>query len=106
MISKEDLESCVVYIFKSETLFEWFINQDISPFGLSSSDYSELYQSFIKKVIDLYEIERKDTFFFSGGKLINHDKSKAIISINNFKIDVNKLNSVIRDKKLEIILNT
>ena len=109
MISKEDLESCVVYKYinrrgKVESLFEWFINQNV-PFGLSDSNYSELYQSFIKEVISLYEKERKDTFFFSDGKLINHDKSKAIININNFKIDVNKLNSLIRNKKLERILN-
>lgn len=109
MISREDLESCVVYTYGSDKLFEWFINQDIIAFGLSSSDYSELYQNFIKEVIDLYEIERKDTFFFSGGKLVNKS-SKGILYTdvnwrNNFKIDVNKLNSIIRNKKLEKILN-
>ena len=37
MISKEDLESCVVYKYNSESLFEWFINQNVTPFGLSDS---------------------------------------------------------------------
>lgn len=102
MISKEDLESCVTYIFKYKSLFEWFLNQDVVPFV---DDYSELYQNFIKEVLSLYKKERKETFFISGVGLVSANYKKDIVSIDNFKIDINKINSLIRNKKLEQILN-
>ena len=104
MISKEDLESCVVYTYGSDTLFEWFINQNHIPFDLNYHQFKELYKDFTEEVISLYENKRNDVFFFSGGTIVNNC-SKSIVYVDNFKIDINKLNSVIRDKKLKLILN-
>jgi hypothetical protein len=93
-ITSKEFESCVTYIYGQKTLYEWFIYQKT---GFN-------YNEFIKVSIELFEKFNKNVFFYNVS-LVCADKKKDIISIDRFEVDVYKLKSMIRDKKLEKILN-
>ncbi len=87
---------------QSQSLYEWFINQEHIPFDISSDGtYWFLYHQFLDDLNKLYlQTGDKYYWFTSSGRLVS-DRVADVISANNIKIDKVKL----RDIKINKILS-
>jgi ribose 5-phosphate isomerase len=97
--------SDVKYDNNEKKLFEWFINQNHIPIDLTISQYKEIYDIFIKELIQLFKLTKSEYYWFGqNGRLIS-DEGAPIIDCNNFKIDRDIMKNILRNNILEDLLS-
>jgi hypothetical protein len=103
------IEKAIIRVYRvddkdDKDLFNWFINQNHIPFDLSIEQYKYLYQNFINETISLFKRTKSEYYWFGRNGRLLSDEGRPIIDCNNFKIDIELMTLIIRDRILNEIL--
>lgn len=86
-------------------LFNWFVNQNHIPIDLTNSQYKELYNMFIKEVIEEFRRHDSEYYWFVENGGLWSDRGNPLVNSNGFKIDKDIMRSILRNNILEELLS-